>query len=421
MRARRRERWVLIAASLSVIGLVVGCGSSSKTSSPGTSGGPSTGTKSEIAVGVIGSYSGPFADSQQPAKLAVQAWAAEVNASGGINGHPVKLYIEDDKGVTASAVTMVKKLVEQDQVVAIVGQISSASTAWASYVASKGVPVIGGSSQSDLAYMTNADFYAVGGNLLSLFYGVSAQAKTHGTKWGALYCAEIAPCAAVTNIAKAYTPSTGVSVAFAGSVAATASDYTAQCQALKNAGVESYTIALGLSAVPRVAGQCAQQGLKAVHIFPGTEDSNTASQPTSEGMEFADSNYPFFDESIPAAKAMHDAFRKYSPSLGSSAAPSNPFAVGAYLGGKLFEAAVKAAGTDSITSASVKQGIYALKGETLGGMSPPLTFKEGQPNLFNCYYAGKVTGGKFVTLNDGKPQCAPDSVIAPVAASLTKG
>ena len=45
--------------------------------------------------------------------------------------------------------------------------------------------------------------------------------------------------------------------------------------------------------------------------------------------------------------------------------------------GELFKAAVDASGSGPVTSASVKRGLYALKNETLGGLSGPLNFVPG--------------------------------------------
>ena len=50
-------------------------------------------------------------------------------------------------------------------------------------------------------------------------------------------------------------------------------------------------------------------------------------------------------------------------------------------------------------------GLYALKNDTLGGMSPPLNFKKGQPNPINCWYWMKVSHGKFTTPYGTSPTC----------------
>jgi len=69
-------------------------GSSATGSATGSSGSSATGTP--IPIGIIASSSGSQAASIGKVPDVAQAWASTVNANGGIDGHPVKLYIEDD-------------------------------------------------------------------------------------------------------------------------------------------------------------------------------------------------------------------------------------------------------------------------------------------------------------------------------------
>ena len=114
-----------------------------------------------IPLGNIGTYSAATSSSQIGAKYSIQAWADWVNAHGGLAGHPVKLYVMDDQGSAAIALTDVKTLINQDHVVAIVGDQSSTDTDWASTVAQAGVPVVGGLSLN-IPFVSNADFYPPG-------------------------------------------------------------------------------------------------------------------------------------------------------------------------------------------------------------------------------------------------------------------
>jgi len=51
-------------------------------------------------------------------------------------------------------------------------------------------------------------------------------------------------------------------------------------------------------------------------------------------------------------------------------------------------------------------GLYALpKGTTLGGFTPPLTFKKGQPHPSNCWFTMSIKKGKFIQLKNGKVNC----------------
>ncbi len=60
-----------------------------------------------------------------PSRRGVEMAVAEVNKAGGINGRKVDLIVEDEKDSPQTAVNAVKKLIEVDKVVAIVGPMTS--------------------------------------------------------------------------------------------------------------------------------------------------------------------------------------------------------------------------------------------------------------------------------------------------------
>src|SRR6202011_2534100 len=91
-----------------------------------------------IVVGTICSCSGPQASVFGSIQKVAQAWASSVNASGGINGHAVKMITMDDGQNPAQSLQDAKALVEQDHVIPIVGETSLVDQAWASYVQAKG-------------------------------------------------------------------------------------------------------------------------------------------------------------------------------------------------------------------------------------------------------------------------------------------
>jgi branched-chain amino acid transport system substrate-binding protein len=73
--------------------------------------------------------------------------ADEVNAAGGINGRKVKILTEDDQSKPEEAATAVSKLISQNSVVAVLGEVaSSASLAAAPICQSNKVPMITPSS-----------------------------------------------------------------------------------------------------------------------------------------------------------------------------------------------------------------------------------------------------------------------------------
>jgi urea transport system substrate-binding protein len=78
-----------------------------------------------IKVGAILPFSGGVELYGQQAKLGLDLAAREINAAGGILGHPLEILYEDDKTDPNVADRAVHKLVEQDGVLALVGPITS--------------------------------------------------------------------------------------------------------------------------------------------------------------------------------------------------------------------------------------------------------------------------------------------------------
>jgi len=82
--------------------------------------------------------------------------ADEINKAGGVNGRQVELVIEDDQGRPEQAATVVTKLVNQDRVHAILGEVASSNSLAAAPIAQQAkIPMISPSS-------TNPKVTAVG-------------------------------------------------------------------------------------------------------------------------------------------------------------------------------------------------------------------------------------------------------------------
>ncbi|OPX25443.1 MAG: branched-chain amino acid ABC transporter substrate-binding protein [Candidatus Latescibacteria bacterium 4484_107] len=79
-------------------------------------------------VGAVFAISGRASWLGEPERNTVQMIADEINAAGGINGHPLELIIEDTVGDATKTVNAVNKLIEKDQVAAIIGPSRSGTT-----------------------------------------------------------------------------------------------------------------------------------------------------------------------------------------------------------------------------------------------------------------------------------------------------
>lgn len=115
---------------------------SSSSTTEGKSGSPQGVTDSEILVGHVGPQTGATAIYDSNRK-AIDSYFKYVNENGGVNGRKLKLIAYDNQGEPAKTVQAVKRLVEQDKVFAMVGNVgSSANLAVLDYYKKTGVPVI---------------------------------------------------------------------------------------------------------------------------------------------------------------------------------------------------------------------------------------------------------------------------------------
>ncbi len=107
----------------------------------------STSTGDTIKVGVYGDLTGPTASFGQSTKNGVELAVAEINAAGGVNGKKIELVIEDDQGTPEKAKTVISKLISQDKVQAVIGEVASTNSLAAAPVAQEAkIPMISPSS-----------------------------------------------------------------------------------------------------------------------------------------------------------------------------------------------------------------------------------------------------------------------------------
>jgi branched-chain amino acid transport system substrate-binding protein len=142
MTRSRRSAWMLsIAAVAAIAALLAGCGgsSSSTTSSSSTSGSSASGgaSGSPVVIGASLSLSGDFSADGQAFARGYQLWAADVNKTGGLMGHPVKLDIVSDASSPAQVVTNYQKVISSDHAKLVFGPFSTLLTVPASKVVNR--------------------------------------------------------------------------------------------------------------------------------------------------------------------------------------------------------------------------------------------------------------------------------------------
>ena len=84
-------------------------------------------TKDEVLIGTIQDLSGPLAAFGKQSRNGMQMRVDEINKQGGIHGRKFKLFVEDSGYDPKKAVLAAQKLVNQDKVFTVAGQIGTAT------------------------------------------------------------------------------------------------------------------------------------------------------------------------------------------------------------------------------------------------------------------------------------------------------
>ncbi len=138
---------ILFTAALALA--LTGCPPKSETGGGGA-GTTAGGGGGDILIGEFGSLTGPQATFGQSTHNGIMMAIDEVNASGGISGRKLKVLTEDDQSKQEEAANAVTKLISQNGVLAMLGEVASSnSLAAAPICQSNKVPMISPSSTND--------------------------------------------------------------------------------------------------------------------------------------------------------------------------------------------------------------------------------------------------------------------------------
>jgi branched-chain amino acid transport system substrate-binding protein len=413
-----------VVATLAVVLAVLGVfGVSTAEASVDKKVGAATPSGTPLVIGWIGTQTtngaaASAAGSKQGSDT-LAAWVKWTNAHGGVNGHPVKAYYEDDKADPAVASAAIKTLVEDDHVIAIVGSQSGATEqTWADYVKEHQIPIIA-TSQIDALDFTNPMFYGLGGSVDTNIWGQMKSAAVHGAKKvGIVLCTEVAACAQAQPLFDSDAKSVGLDPVFNVLASQTAVSYTPQCLLGKQKGAQAMAAFINQMQMVR---DCTRQDYHPLWINSSLAPSPDTIKSTPELAHSVGStpNWTCTDAKAaknPITKDYVAALKKYAkqwaPGGSKFGQVADPSCL-AWSGGIAFAKAITNAGVDAsatATNADVVKGLSMFQGETLGGLTPPLTFSDGtKANPHNdCIYLYTFKGTKLIAVPKFlEPTCKP--------------
>ncbi|HYI11221.1 MAG TPA: ABC transporter substrate-binding protein [Thermoanaerobaculia bacterium] len=136
-----KRAWIILATAILSVAFI-GC--PPKTESTGAASG---GTEGEIVIGEYGSMTGGQATFGDSTHKGIMLAVDEINTAGGVNGRKIRVITEDDQSKAEEAANAVTKLISQNNVIAVLGEVASSnSLAAAPICQSNKVPMITPSS-----------------------------------------------------------------------------------------------------------------------------------------------------------------------------------------------------------------------------------------------------------------------------------
>jgi branched-chain amino acid transport system substrate-binding protein len=148
----------------------------------------------------------------------------------------------------------------------------------------------------------------------------------------------------------------------------------------------------------------------------GAISAQDLTQTAEQGMKLVELDFPWTVSSTPATREFQSAMEKYAPNVGTEMGAA---AVYGWVSGQLLAAAVKASNSSKITAASIKKGLYALpKGDTLGGIAPPLSFTPGKPTAIDCYFVEQIANDHLTLPQGLTTSCAPPRTVSALTKKL---
>ena len=356
-----------------------------------------------IRVGNVSSLTG--AGLFPEASVAAKAVFDRVNASGGIGGRPIELIIEDDGGTPEGAATAGRKLVEQDNVVAMVGSASILECAVNSgFYAEQGVYSVQGTGVDPLCFLSsNISPVNTGpftGITVSLYYASETLALDRVCNINLFVIPDLAP--AFDGAVARWESITGKSLTLRVKAATLEDDPTplmlqardAGCEAVVIDGVEPHALAVGRAIDAQNLSDIVWIGLTSYYTDAIASQLGSAGNGLRANSEFE----PYGSDS--------PALDDWKALMTNAGVPLTSFAQGGYLAATVFVEALR--GIDGeITRESVAAAMLDLEPYETPLLGTPYTFGPGDAHAPN-------QASKFVELRDGQwVTAADDWVILP--------
>lgn len=373
------HRWLMVVLLVAMVG---GCGT------------PTPAAPAELRIGVISMLTEPYLSTDGKwMNNALDLAVKQVNAAGGVevNGQRYRLVlvVEDDQNSPQEAAAAATRLINQKNVVAIIGPLYSGTAVAAGQVAENAhVPLISPTATSPVVtaerqYVFRACFNdELQGQALARFLRV-----TKGYNYaGMLYDVSDAYNVALASSFKQYFEQAGGRVLVEKTYTADVSDFSAYMESFASRNLQLVFLPDYPEKLQKQVRQLREAGIQAVLVGGDSWDGADVTLPALEGAYY--STHWFADLDMPASQAFVKA---YQEAYGER---PNPTAALSYDALQLVIAALRAQG--EVSAEAVVRGLQQLN--DFNGVTGMIRYTEGGDPQKDVFIMRVVQGERvFVT------------------------
>lgn len=367
----KQRWWMMMVVMLALLG---GCGT------------PTPAAPAELRIGVISMLTEPYASTDGKwMNNALELAVKQVNAAGGVevNGQRYRLVlvVEDDQNSPQEAAAAATRLINQKNVVAIIGPLYSGTALAAGQVAENArVPMISPTATSPAVttrrqYIFRACFNdELQGQALARFLRV-----TKGYNYaGMLYDVSDAYNAALASSFKQYFEQVGGRVLVEKTYTADVSDFSAYLESFANRNLQLVFLPDYPEKLLKQAQQLREAGIQAVLVGGDSWDGADVSLPALDGSYY--STHWFASLDAPVSQAFVKAYQEAYGEV------PNPTAALSYDALQLIIAAVRAQG--EVSPEAITRGLQGL--HDFSGVTGTISYTQGgdpQKDVFIMHVA----------------------------------
>lgn len=379
----RRTALRRIGGSVTALCVLAACGSSGTKSSSNagasaTAGGPTSTqavlTGSPIKIGWTADVTGQAFGYPGVSKAADVA-EMQINAAGGINGHPLQVVKCDDKETAGGGAACFQHLTSDSSIVALVGSSSLYTDASKQLVDQAQIPLVGQTAIGAVDLTDPLSFLITGG-VIGQYAGLGAAAATQGAKTAVILREDLAATGVIdTYITKSF-ESGGGKISGRVLIAATQTDLSAAAAQAASGNPDAILLALPATQVTAAVVALRNGGYKGMLGLGGdqVDDAYLQKLGVDPGKMFVVTVLPRASDNTTKWGALfNDALAKYAPSI-----PKWEEVQEVWTAIQAFAEAAKSI-TGPVTRASVLTALHATTALDTGGLTPPIDWSKPGP------------------------------------------